>query len=239
MIGHKHIDLLPASTKKELKKYKLDKLEQIDSFLKKLIEYKDKNREVLKEKRRIWESKTGYLKNWRKLNSEKVVEYRKKSFEKLKSNPEKYEKRLNSQNTRNKIKYANNPEIYKEKAKQYYLLNKENASKANREWAKKYPEKVLEIKRKYARNNPAKVLANVRKRQLQKKQAIPKWVDERELKAIKQLYIKARELTKKTGVPHEVDHIIPLKSDTVCGLHVHDNLQIITRFKNRSKGNKF
>ena len=100
------------------------------------------SRELIKQKRKIWESKTGYSKNWRKLNSDKVAEYKKKAFEKLKSNPEKYEQRLKSESIKNKVKYANNPEIYKEKAKRYYLLNKEKAHKTSREWAKKHPEIV-------------------------------------------------------------------------------------------------
>jgi hypothetical protein len=37
----------------------------------------------------------------------------------------------------------------------------------------------------------------------------------------------------------EVDHIVPIKHDQVCGLHVLRNLQVITRVENRAKGNKF
>lgn len=38
---------------------------------------------------------------------------------------------------------------------------------------------------------------------------------------------------------YEVDHIVPVKGEAVCGLHVLSNLQVIPRAQNRSKGNKF
>jgi len=36
----------------------------------------------------------------------------------------------------------------------------------------------------------------------------------------------------------EVDHIIPVKGESVCGLHTPANLQVILRTENRRKGNK-
>lgn len=68
------------------------------------------------------------------------------------------------------------------------------------------------------------------------KQATPPWAD---LKAIREFYKEAKRLTELTGVLHTVDHCVPLKGEFVCGLHVHNNLQVLTHFENMQKGNSF
>lgn len=69
-----------------------------------------------------------------------------------------------------------------------------------------------------------------------KLQATAPWADNQ---AIAAMYTKAAELTKSTGKSHHVDHIDPLKSKLVCGLHVAENLQVIPADINMSKSNKF
>ena len=36
----------------------------------------------------------------------------------------------------------------------------------------------------------------------------------------------------------DVDHILPIKGRNVCGLHVHNNLQLLTHEANSAKGNR-
>ena len=67
--------------------------------------------------------------------------------------------------------------------------------------------------------------------------ATPSWADKKKIESI---YEKAAMLNKlHPGIKHEVDHIVPLKNKFVCGLHTHDNMQIITAVENRAKRNKF
>lgn len=68
-----------------------------------------------------------------------------------------------------------------------------------------------------------------------KLQAMPKWADRSE---IAKVYQESRKATLATGVKHEVDHIVPLQGETVCGLHVHWNLQVITKSLNSGKRNR-
>jgi 5-methylcytosine-specific restriction endonuclease McrA len=72
--------------------------------------------------------------------------------------------------------------------------------------------------------------------QRRKKMATPSWVNKEDFESI---YLQAKKLSKETGVNHEVDHIVPLKGEYVCGLHVPYNLQILTESENGKKFNNF
>lgn len=54
---------------------------------------------------------------------------------------------------------------------------------------------------------------------------------------MEEIYSLSRYRTEKTGIQHNVDHIVPLVSDKVCGLHTPCNLRIITETENKRKSN--
>lgn len=65
---------------------------------------------------------------------------------------------------------------------------------------------------------------------------LPSWADKKAMRAI---YKQARRITLETGIRHAVDHIIPLQGKRVSGLHVPENLRIITHAENAKKLNKY
>jgi hypothetical protein len=100
---------------------------------------------------------------------------------------------------------------------------------------------ALNIERKRAiakeskRRRVAERNADSALRRAHKLQATPLWADQL---AIRRVYIAARSISNNTGVPHHVDHFIPLVGKNVCGLHVETNLRIIPGLENIAKGNK-
>lgn len=64
---------------------------------------------------------------------------------------------------------------------------------------------------------------------------MPSWAD---VAAIQAIYAEAQRLTTETGVPHEVDHVVPLLGRGVTGLHWEGNMRVVTRTENRRKSNR-
>lgn len=82
----------------------------------------------------------------------------------------------------------------------------------------------------------ARRVAITNKYRASKLRAMPSWADQQK---ILDVYARCKKLTQETGIEHQVDHVIPLQVREVCGLHIHQNLQIIYAAANAAKHNRF
>ena len=106
-----------------------------------------------------------------------------------------------------------------DKVQRYAEQNRERDSATTRAWEKL---------------NPGKVNAKIARRKAYIKRATPSWSDS---EIIENIYKEASRISQETGILQHVDHVIPLRSRTVCGLHCPDNLQIIPASENVRKKN--
>jgi hypothetical protein len=89
---------------------------------------------------------------------------------------------------------------------------------------------------RWQRENKAKVRVSLAKDRARRYRRLASWADR---KAIEHWYDLAEKITLATGVPHVVDHEVPLNGYRVCGLHVETNLQVMPQDMNRRKSNSF
>ena len=81
----------------------------------------------------------------------------------------------------------------------------------------------------WQKENPGKANANTARRRNEQANRTPSWADHEKINLF---YAEA----SAQGL--EVDHIYPLQGKLVSGLHVHTNMQLLTRSENASKGNR-
>ena len=129
---------------------------------------------------------------------------------------------------------AANAERIKAYSRVDFEKNREQKIANLKAWVKENPDKHLKCKKAWEAKNPGYKTAAAAKIRAKIIDRTPAWADWR---AIWRVYGAAKQLTKVTGIPHEVDHIIPLNGKNVSGLHVHYNLQVIPAVENRAKRN--
>ena len=149
--------------------------------------------------------------------------------------------------------YSNNKKRKAYTVSKWQIANKEHISTLNKlsyrrnlaenrakraTYHKEHKQQEKLWRQQYLKNNPHLARVWVSKRRTAKMQRFPKWLTALDLDKITEFYVYAELLTQATGIAHEVDHIIPLQGKNISGLHIPTNLQILTRYENRSKGNK-
>jgi hypothetical protein len=134
--------------------------------------------------------------------------------------------------------YQNNAEKLRAYAVSYRAANPEKTKLATKAWAEKVGRDHLNAKsrEKYSESESfrsARLLSSsVRHKRL--RQSTPCWVSK---ESIKEVFLLARRKTEETGIPHVVDHVIPIRGKSVSGLTVPWNLRVITASSNCRKSN--
>ena len=131
-----------------------------------------------------------------------------------------------SQKCKRRAFYLKNIEIEKQRSKQWVDNNKEYTKLRRKKYRQsEFGKKVIKT---YLEKNKGKVKANKANYRASKIKAL---LPNTDLKQIKFIY-------KNCPKDKQVDHIYPLNSDWVCGLHVPSNLCYLSASENASKGNR-
>lgn len=124
-----------------------------------------------------------------------------------------------------------------ERKSAYIEKNYDAVAEAKAKYRAKTKEKLSVYLSVWRKENSHKMCAYASKRRAALIGATPIWADKNKIEAI---YKQAVMMSlNSSDEKYEVDHIIPLNNRLVCGLHTHENLQIIPAKQNRSKRNFF
>lgn len=152
---------------------------------------------------------------WRIANLERLEQYKK-------DNVERSRELARARNKRN-------PEAAKIIRDRYKQNNPEKYRAVIAAWEEANRDAVVARRKEYRKQNRARYTAHAANRRSAKINATPAWAD---LEKITDMYRRAAS----QGLT--VDHVVPLQSDLVCGLHWHGNMELITMRENISKGNR-
>lgn len=123
-----------------------------------------------------------------------------------------YEKTRDEKLSNNRVFYSNNKELFAEKRKK---------------WKDDNPGRMSFLFQRWRLKNKKIMSAHIANYRSIKRQAMPLWADKN----------KIMDIYKNKPIGMAVDHIVPLRGRTVCGLHVENNLQYLTTEENSRKSN--
>ena len=205
-----------------------------------------------KDKAQVKAKRDKYLEDNREHINQVAKEWKLKNPDKVKAaRVRHYDANREAINAEVMRKYYDNPQVFSEKAaayyqrnreqvkrrvSEYYSLNREEISVKAKVWRQVNKLQKAASDLRWARNNRDRVLASQAKRRALKLKATPVWANHDKIRSF---YSSSDALNMLLGEWHHVDHVVPLQSKYVCGLHCEANLQILTASQNISKGNRY
>lgn len=108
-------------------------------------------------------------------------------------------------------------------------LRKDEQARFYAEWLAEHADELAERNDELTQATQGKNAAYAAKHRAKSLGALPSWAD---LTGIELLYAEA------AAKGMHVDHIYPLRGKAVCGLHVLENLCLLTPLENLRKGNR-
>lgn len=108
--------------------------------------------------------------------------------------------------------------------------HREATRQLHKQWREENKEKVRAWGRRNYHRHKEDRIAYQKLHKGMKQQAIPAWLTDEHKKQIREIY-------KFSSKDMHVDHIVPIKGKTVCGLHVPWNLQLLPALENIRKKN--
>ena len=151
----------------------------------------------------------------------------------------KNKKKLAEDNAKWRAENAEHMSAYKEKRKDIIREQRREWNKNNKDkvliWREVNRDKLRGYCKKWSMNNPDKVNAKTGRRNAARARATPAWANGH---ILSEAYSLAQLRLAATGVVHHVDHIVPLRSKLVCGLHCEFNVRVIPGIENVAKGNR-
>ena len=172
-----------------------------------------------------------YQKQYRERNKERLKKQKQEYYQKNKKQIIERVRQHTEDNAEHRAEYLSN----------YYTKNKDKLQEYKKEYYSD-PEKLEQKRQKdreYYENNKAKCVANATRRKKKVRKATPDWLTEEHKAEITGFYEEAKRLEAETGDKYHVDHIVPLQGESVSGLNVPWNLQVLPAAENIAKSNKF
>lgn len=167
----------------------------------------------------------------------------------------KYERHGHKYRVRHKEQYDEDPRKILDRNAKWAADHPEKTAEWKLAWEKKFKEehpeehrarrraiderrkdKTAEYGKKWREENPHLSAKKQAAYKARKMQATVAWANDF---FIEEDYALAQLRTEMTGFKWEVDHIVPLMNDKVCGLHVGNNLRVIPEIHNRRKHAQF